>query len=126
MLARERLELCRLGKTDLATPSTSSDAYTRERLQQIETQLPRLLHRHHLVYQALLILYTAVLCFVACMFLVAFAALLNSRTLATVVLFFFLASIAVLLAALVPIVREIHVSQQAVHYEVNRVLSLGK
>jgi hypothetical protein len=60
------------------------------------------------------------------MFAVAFAALLNSSLLAIVVLLLFLGGTGVVLVGLVPMAREMQVSQQAIDYEVQRVLSLGK
>jgi hypothetical protein len=126
VMVRERLELWRPGADILDAPFPARDVFTSERLDELDTQLPQLLRRHYLVHHALVTFYGALLCFIVCMFVVAFAALLNSGPLAIVALFLFLLSTGVVLIGLVPMVREMHVSQQAIRYEVYRILSLGK
>ena len=53
LMARERLELWHPREAEQATPMTARDAFITERLEQIDTQLPQLLQRHHLVYLVL-------------------------------------------------------------------------
>src|SRR5438067_10711325 len=85
-LARERLELV-LG----APPAT---ALGRERLAEIDAQLPGLLARHRAVQQAVLLLYVAIALFVACMAVIGLAYATGAPALAAGVLLCFAAGLA--------------------------------
>ena len=63
-LTRERLGLLRTGKS----------ALSRERLDEIDTQLPELLHRHRLIHHALLAVYTSIGILVLTMCVIALTA----------------------------------------------------
>ncbi len=123
-LARERLELLRQPDGSLVSTNRTADEYTRERLQEIDTQTPQLLHRHGLVHNAILVTYLAILCFIVTMFVMAIAALTSSALVATVALSLFLGGTAVLLAGITQVARDIRLSQEAVQYEAKRVLTL--
>ncbi len=110
---RERLELwC----------SSASDAYTVERLQEIDTQAPWLVRRHRRVRDAIVTIYASMLIYLLSMFAIAGAALLNMA--ATVALLLFLLGTLALLAGVLLAILEIRVAQNALEWEVNRVASL--
>src|SRR5438094_3483491 len=54
------------------------DALTTERLQEIATQLPDLLHRHKLVRDSVLSVYSAVMLYLLSMFVIAVAAMYDA------------------------------------------------
>jgi hypothetical protein len=118
---RERLELL-AGKD----PDTGSESpvLAAERLKEIDYQLPMLLHRHELVRNAVLTIYSSVLVFVASMFCIAAAALASSDGLATASLIVFLAGTAVMLVGLVFFALDIHGSHASLRYEAQRVSGL--
>ncbi len=119
-LAHERLDLLRAG-----APAAQRDPYQTERLQEIDAQVPGLLHRHNQARNALLSTYSASLIFIGDMAVIALAAAVGSAWLASAVLIVFLAGVATLLVGLLFIVLELRTSHQAVQYEVRRVMALG-
>jgi hypothetical protein len=121
-LSHERLQLLR--QPDGSLDATNADAYTTERLQQIDTQIPSLLSRLLLVRNAILAMYLADVCFIASMFIIAIAAITTSHLAASVALYVFLASTAILIYGLFEMARNIRLSQAAVTYETTRMLRL--
>src|SRR5579883_2348490 len=59
-MARERLDLVRAAGGELQASLSDADSYTRERLREIDHQIPDLLHRHSLIRDALLTVYLAI------------------------------------------------------------------
>lgn len=119
-LARERLDLLRIA----SATSAQDDPYLMERLDEIETQTPGLLRRHSLAHQAVLTVYSAIMLFVLCMFVIAVAAQTHAAWIATGALLVFLAGTLVLLLGIVRIVMEVRQELVAVHFEVERVMAL--
>jgi hypothetical protein len=112
---RERLDLWR---------APSADAYTAERMLEIDTQAPLLLRRHRRVRDAIVTIYVAILVYISSMFATAGAALLNIS--ATLALLLFLAGTLLLLSGVLLAILEIRISQSALEYEVERVTSLRR
>ncbi len=110
---RERLELWR---------AASADAYTMERLLQIDTQTPTLVRRHRRVIQAIVSMYGAILVYIVSMFAIAGASLVNIS--AALALLLFLVGTLLLLVAILLAILEIRISQTAIEFEVRRVGSL--
>jgi hypothetical protein len=123
IMARERLELLMQSR---ASPDTAAmgDPFTSERLSQIDTQLPMLLKHHTLCHHAVLVVYCAVVVFLADMFVIALSSLVSSDLLATLILLLFLVGIALLLAGAAFAALEVSTSHRALHYEVLRVKNL--
>jgi hypothetical protein len=96
-----------------------------ERLTQIDAQLPRLLRRHHLLHNAILVIYAAVAVLVLSVVTIAIAVTAGSGVAGTVALALVLAGTVMLLAGLVSAARSIIISTDAIDYEVQRTLSLG-
>ncbi len=112
---RERMELWRAPDTD---------AYTTERLLEIDTQAPWLVRRHRRVLDAIVDIYVAVLTYLLCMFSIAGAVLLNMA--ATLALLLFLLGTSALLVGILLAILEIRISQKALEWEVKRVGSLRR
>ena len=112
---RERLDLLR---------KMSDAQLDRERLTEIDTQTPDLLQRHKQMRDALMLVYMAVLVFIANMFVIASASALQIDGLALLVLSVFLAGIALLFVAVLIVTFEIRYSHRALHFESRRVTSL--
>jgi hypothetical protein len=125
-LAHERLDLLRTPNGTLDSAAMASDSYQHERLYEIDGQLPGLLRRHEMVHNAVLATYAAILVFVLSMFVIAMAAILSSPALATMALVIFLLGTGVLLIAVLQIALQVRISNDAVQYEVRRVMGLGK
>jgi hypothetical protein len=119
-ITRERLDLLRAGAN-----GAQRDPLMSERLEELDAQVPGLLHRHQQARDALLSNYGASLIFIADMFVIALAATTGTAWLPTLVLIVFLAGIAVLFVGLMLILLEVRTSHEAVHYEVRRVTGLG-
>jgi Protein of unknown function (DUF2721) len=100
------------------------EAFARERLAEIDHQVPILIHRHRMVHHAILLGYVAVVTLVVSMFVIGAAALAHSSVLGTIALFVFLAGTAVMLVAAWFMVAEIKGSHVAVTYEAMRVVGL--
>ena len=109
----ERLELWR---------AASVDAYTTERLHQIDTQTPTLMGRHRRVIQAIVTMYGAILVYIVSMFAIAAASVVNISALPALLLF--LAGTTLLLVAILLAILEIRISQTAIEFEVTRVAGL--
>lgn len=123
----ERLELLRTpDDTTLSIHAVTESAFKRERLTEIDEQIPRLLHRYKLVHHASLALYAAICLFVLSMFLIAFAVQPNAGDVATAVLVVFLLGTATMLVGVIFTTVEIRRSRDTVDYEALRVLALGR
>lgn len=117
-MAAERLEILR-GPDD-------GGVIARERLDEIDAQLPQLVHRHALVHHAILTTYVSILILVASMCAIAISSVAAADWLFTAVLAMFVAGILAMLVGVVFIAVEVRTSQRAVSYEVMRVLHLGR
>ena len=124
-MTRERLELLRTTGDALSVSEATATPYHAERLKEIDTQLPWLLHRHRIVHNAVLMTYTAILLLVVSMGFIAAAALAHSAFAASTALLVFLGGAALMGVGLVLIAEEIRMSHRAVSYETERVLRLG-
>ena len=122
---RERLELLQdLGnRTSDGKPHAGFDM---QRIAEIEEQLPRILHRHKLIRNAVLSINTAILIFVSSMLIIALAALTTSTLTANVALCAFLLGTGALLAGVIVTTLELYRSQHEVAYEVLDGLKLRK
>ena len=117
-LAAERLRLA------FATSGGTNEALARERLTEIDHQVPMLIHRHEQVHHGILLGYSAVVTLVVSMFIIGAAALADSSTLGTVALFVFLAGTAALMVGAGFVAVEVQGSHAAVAYEAMRVVEL--
>ena len=115
-MASERLEILEAtnGKNPFAT----------ERLSEIGTQLPLLLHRHGLVHHSLLAAYPCILILVADMCVIALSALAAIDSLVSLVIAMFVGGILAMLMSVVFIAVEVRTSRDSVTYEVRRILRL--
>jgi hypothetical protein len=121
---RERLEtLTGVGGTLLSAADVPASG--RERLTQIDTQLPMLLRRHRLIHNAVLLIFAAVAVLVLSVIVIAVAVTNRSGAAGTVALVLVLAGTVTLLGGLLLAARSIMISAQAIDYEVQRSLSLG-
>jgi hypothetical protein len=117
-LARERIDLA------LVSPAEGQVPVARERLAEIDHQVPSLIHRHRQVHDAIVLTNGAVVILIVSMFVIAGAALDHSDALGTLALFVFLAGTAVLMAGVVFMVVAVRRSDASVAYESRRVLDL--
>jgi hypothetical protein len=78
-----------------------------------------------LVHHGVLAIYLAMMVFVVSMLIIALAVIPNSVALGIVALSVFLLGTAVMLVGVVLISLEVRTSNEAVRYEVERVMSLG-
>ncbi len=121
---RERLDLLRtIGKS---AAFESIDGITRERIREIERQLPSMLLRHNLIRNAVLFVNIAIVVFVLSMFIIAAANITNSSWMVIVALFCFLAGMGVLLTGVLTTTTEAYRSHRELTYEIQHGLSLGK
>lgn len=121
-LSRERLDLLRQANA----ASAPADAFIPERFEEIDKQIPDLLHRHKLERNAVLSVYCAVLTFLITMFVIAVAAAADSAAIATFALVLFLIGTAILALGVLITAIEVRQSQRAVEYEVRRVAGLAR
>ena len=98
---------------------------SRERLSQIDTQLPRLLRRHRLLHNAVLLIYTGVGVLVLSVIAIGIAVTTTSGAVGTASLVLVLTGTVMLLGGLLFAARSIIISMDAIDYEVQRTLSLG-
>lgn len=117
-LANERLELLHTGKME--------DAFSLERLQEIDLQIPLLKQRHRLLQKAVLIIYSAISIFLISMFAIALSVASNLGEAATLALMLFLLGTCLLLNGVIFAGQEIRMSHHAICYEVDRIISLSK
>jgi hypothetical protein len=97
----------------------------RERLTQIDTQLPMLLRRHRLLHNAVLLIYAGVAVLVLSVIAIGVAVTSNSAAAGTVGLALVLAGTVMLLGGLLLAARSLIISADAIDYEVRRSLSFG-
>jgi hypothetical protein len=97
----------------------------RERLSQIDYQLPLLLRRHRLLHNAVLLIFIGVSVLVLSVIAIGVAVTSASDTVGTAALALVLLGTVTLLTGLVLAARSIMISQDAIDYEVARALSLG-
>jgi len=117
-LTGERLELSQL------QPVEGHEALARERLTEIDHQLPMLIGRHRQVHHSILLAETAVAILVVSMFVIGAAALGHSSVTGTVALFVFLTGTAAVMGSAVFMALEVRNSHRAVSYEGMRVIDL--
>jgi hypothetical protein len=117
-LTAERLALSQL------QPAEGHEALARERLTEIDHQVPMLIGRHLQVRHAILLANTAVAILVVSMFVIAAAALGHSSVTGTVALFVFLAGTAAVMGSAVFMAVEVRSSHRSVSYEGMRVIGL--
>jgi hypothetical protein len=98
---------------------------TQERLNQIDNQLPMLLHRHHLLRGAVLSIYIGVAVLVASVITLAVAVPANSEAISYTSLALVLAGTIAILAGCLFAAASIMMSKDAIDYKVKRSLSLG-
>ena len=122
---RERLGIL-TGAGGTLLSAADVPACGRERLTQIDTQLPTLLRRHRLLHNAvLLIIYAGVAVLVLSVIAIAVAVTNRSGAAGTAALVLVLAGTVVLLGGLLFAARSIVISKDAIDYEVRRALSVG-
>ena len=97
----------------------------RERLTQIDTQLPLLLRRHRLLHNAVLLIYAGVAVLVLSVIAIGVAVTGSSGAAGTAALVLVLTGTVMLLGGLLFAARSIIISTDAIDYEVRRTLSLG-
>jgi hypothetical protein len=124
-MTRERLSLLRQPSGALEAALANHDAYTSERLSQIDRQVPALLRRLHLIHNAIQAMYIACCVFLGSMLVIAIATISALAALATLALIVFLLGTGVMLAGIVVISHEIQISDAEVRYEATRVMSLA-
>ena len=113
-LTRERLELLRAGKSTLGL----------ERLDEIDTQLPELLHRHRLIHHVLMAVYASIGILVLTMCIIALTATISAEWVGPLVYGVFLLSVLAVLVGVVLITMEIGTSRRSLAFEVERVTRL--
>jgi hypothetical protein len=122
LLARERLDLLRTIRH--AVDDAIDRTLLAERLDEIDHQVPELLGRHRLIRNSLMAVYLAVLLFIATMFVIALAVIVGAGWLTTLVLATFLAGMGALFLGILITAWEVRKSEHAIHYEVQRVMTL--
>jgi len=120
----ERLEIL-TGAGGALLSAADVSASDRERLTQIDTQLPMLLRRHRLLHNAVLLIYAGVAVLVLSVIAIAVAVTNRSGAVGTVALVLVLAGTVTILGGLLFAARSIMISADAIDYEVKRSLSLG-
>ncbi len=119
-MARERIETLR------AAGVPTADRLFAERLDEIDTQMPDLLHRLSLIRAAIMSVYSAILLLVVDMLVIALAVVSEADWLTTAVLIVFLAGIGALFLGVALTVVEARQSQRAIRFEVQRILALPR
>jgi hypothetical protein len=117
-LANERLELLHKGKME--------DAFSLERLQEIDRQIPLLKRRHHLLQKAVTLIYSAISVFLVTMFVIALSVASNAGGIAALALMCFLLGTCLLFIGVIFAGHEIRMSHQAICYEIDRITSLSE
>lgn len=115
-LANERLELLHKGKME--------DAFSLERLQEIDRQIPLLKQRHRLLQRSVLLIYAAIIIFLITMFVIALSVALDAGSIAALALSCFLLGTSLLLIDVILAGQEIRMSHRAMCYEIDRISSL--
>jgi Protein of unknown function (DUF2721) len=118
-MTRERLDIRTAPSGDLLSPAQCS-ASGRERLAEIDEQLPMILRRHRLTRRAVLLIYTGIGVFVLSVIGIAIAVTQHSEGFAAAALGLVLAGSVVMLAGLVVAARSLARSADAISYAVQR------
>ena len=121
---RERLDIL-TGTAGTLLSAAEVPPAGRERLTQLDTQLPMLLRRHRLLHNAVLLIYAAVAVLVLGVIAIGVAVTGSSGAAGTAALALVLAGTVMLLGGLLFAARSIMISMDAIDYEVRRALSLG-
>jgi hypothetical protein len=98
---------------------------SRERLGQVDVQLPLLRHRHHLLRNAVPTIFAGIALLVLSVIIIGAAVTSESEAVSTAALALVLAGTGVLLGGLLLVARSIMISSDAVDAEVDRTISLG-
>jgi Protein of unknown function (DUF2721) len=120
----ERLEILTGAAGDLRMVA-DVPAMGRERLSQISVQLPRLLRRHRLLHNALLLIFASIAVLVVSVIIIAAAVTDDSGAVGIAALVLVLAGTVTLLGGLFLAARSIVVSADAIDYEAERTMALG-
>jgi hypothetical protein len=115
LMARERLDLLRLPDE---TP------FSRERIEEIDNQIPLLLKHHRQAHDSVLVVYVATAIFLLDMFVIALGTVMYTDWVGAAILVLFLAGMAALFVGAALMVLEVRTSHEAVHYEVMRALKI--
>lgn len=118
VLAAERLGLA------LTLPTQDRRTLATERINEIDHQVPMLIHRHQQVHYAILLVNTTVVILIVSMFIIGAAALADSNALGTVALFVFLTATTAVMIGATYMAVEARTSHASVAYEAIRVLAL--
>jgi hypothetical protein len=122
-ISREHLDLLQAASSNATGVSVSTlDAVSKERLHEIENELPSLLQRHGFIRNALLCINIAILIFIASMFFIAVAEFTNIPPGAFIALLTFLVGIGMVFIGVVQIIRDHSRSHGDVIYEAMRSL----
>jgi Protein of unknown function (DUF2721) len=123
-MSHERLDIL-TGADGSLLSAGQVPASGRERLTQIDTQLPLMLRRHRLLHDAVLLLFAGVAVLVLSVIAIGTAVTNGSGGIGTAALILVLVGTVTLLTGLLFAARSIMLSTDAVDYEVKRSLSLG-
>jgi Protein of unknown function (DUF2721) len=123
-MSHERLDIL-TGADGTLLPTAQASPSGRERLTQIDAQLPLLLRRHRLLHDAILLIFGGVAVLVLSVIAIGVAVTNRSGGIGVAALVLVLVGTMTLLTGLLFAARSIMVSMDAVHYEVQRALSLG-
>lgn len=91
-----------------------------QRFQELEYLLPDLLKHHHLIHDALVLVYLSILTFMLDMLVIAIAVATNINWLSQMALIVFLSGIAILFGSMVLMVYETRTSHYSIQLEVHR------
>lgn len=126
-MSREHLDLLQAASSgEIGVSISTLDAVSKERVHEIENELPSLLQRHGFIRNALLCINVAILIFIASMFLIAVAAFTNVPLGAFPALLAFLAGIGMVFIGVVQVIRDNSRSHRDVIYEAMRSLKFGR
>jgi len=123
-MTRERREIL-TEPTGTVLSSANVPASGRERLTQIDTQLPMLLRRHRLLHDAVFLIVAGVAVLVLSVVAIAVAVTNRSGPVGTVALVLVVAGTVTILGGLLIATRSIMISAEAIDYEVKSSLTLG-
>ena len=126
-MSREHLDLLQAATNNETVVSVSTlDAVSRERLHEIENELPSLLQQHGFRRNALLCINLAILIFIASMFLIAVAEFTNIPPGAFIALLTFLTGVGMVFIGVLQVIRDNSRSHRDVIYEAMRSLKFGR
>lgn len=123
-MTAERLSRLTTSDGEFTSPSALPPS-ARERLRQIDTELPLLLRRHWMLHNVLMLIYTSVLLVVIAMVLIAVAITGPEPAAGDVALVVMLTATGTLMLGLVLVALTVRHSANAIDYEVQEVLRLG-